>query len=133
MWSMRVLAPLLLLVPATAPADEKPFGLKHRIPWNDSRVVGSPEPPPPYKVVRAFPKLTIKQPLTLTPEPGSSRLFILQHLEYWAGPGRLIAVRDDQDAAETETLLDLDGIAYRRRLPSRLRTTVTSTSATTAR
>ena len=28
----------------------------------DSRVVGSPDPLSPYKVVRAFPKLTIKQP-----------------------------------------------------------------------
>ncbi|WP_406695602.1 PQQ-dependent sugar dehydrogenase [Singulisphaera sp. Ch08] len=116
MWSLRVLAPILLLVPSTAPADDhpadkEPFGQERRIPWNDSRVVGSPEPPSPYKVVRAFPKLTVKQPLTLTPEPGTNRLFILQHLEYWAGPGRLLAVRDDQDAAETETLLDLDGLA----------------------
>ena len=116
MWSLRVLAPILLLVPAAASADdrpaaEKPFGLERRIPWNDSRVVGSPDPLPPYKVVRAFPKLTVKQPLSLTPEPGTNRLFILQHLNFWAGPGRLLAVRDDQDATEAETLLEIDGLA----------------------
>ncbi len=99
MRSTRILAPIFLLVTAatSAPAAEKPFGLERRIPWNDSRVVGSPDPLPPYKVVRAFPKLTIKQPLCLTPEPGTNRLFILQHLNVWAGPGRLLAVDDDQD------------------------------------
>jgi uncharacterized repeat protein (TIGR03806 family) len=118
MWSLRILAPIfLLLVPGVASADdrpaaEKPFGLERRIPWNDSRVVGSPDPPSPYKVVRAFPNLTIKQPLSLTPEPGTDRLFILNHLNHWAGPGRLLAARDDQGATETETLLEIDGLAY---------------------
>jgi glucose/arabinose dehydrogenase len=116
MWSLRVLAPVLLFAPAAALADDppdagKPFGLERRIPWNDSRVVGSPDPLSPYKVVRAFPGLTIKQPLSLTPEPGTDRLFVLQHLQYWAGPGRLLAVRDDQGATEAETLLEIDGLA----------------------
>lgn len=116
MWSMRVLAPILLLVSATTRADDRPasgesFGLERRLPWNDSRVVGSPEPPAPYKTVRAFPKLNIKQPLSLTPEPGTNRLLILQHLEYWSGPGRLLAVRDDQNVAEAEILLEIDGLA----------------------
>jgi len=95
----------------SASADDKAFGLEKRLPWNDSRVVGSPDPLPPYKVVRAYPNLNIKQPLTLGPEPGTDRLFILQHLSYWAGPGRLLAASDRQDVAETETLLDIDGLA----------------------
>jgi glucose/arabinose dehydrogenase len=116
MWSLRVLTPVLLFAPAAALADDppdagKPFGLERRIPWNDSRVVGSPDPLSPYKVVRAFPGLTVKQPLSLTPEPGTDRLFILQHLQYWAGPGRLLAVRDDQGATEAEALLEIDGLA----------------------
>ena len=56
--------------PMIAPPTGKPFGLQRRIPWNDSRVVGSPDPPLPYKVVRAFPRLTIKQPLTPDPRAG---------------------------------------------------------------
>jgi uncharacterized repeat protein (TIGR03806 family) len=115
MWSLRVLTPILLFVPAAAAAEgaaaEKPFGLERRIPWNDSRVVGSPDPPTPYKAVRAFPKLTIKQPLSMAPEPGTDRLFILQHLNFWAGPGRLLAVRDDQGAGSYETLIEVDGLA----------------------
>src|SRR5438128_6113951 len=116
MWSLCILTPIFLLIPAAAPADdrpaaEKPFGLERRLPWNDSRVIGSPDPLPPYKVVRAFPKLTVKQPLGMFPEPGTNRLLILQHLNYWAGPGRLLAVQDDQDATQAEKLLEIDGLA----------------------
>jgi glucose/arabinose dehydrogenase/mono/diheme cytochrome c family protein len=113
MWSPRVLIMIFLLAPDVASAADKPFGLERRIPWNDSRVVGSPDPPPPYKVVRSFPKLSVKQPLVLTPEPGTNRLFILQHLNFWSGPGRLLAVPDRQDAtgAEAEMLIEIDGLA----------------------
>jgi glucose/arabinose dehydrogenase len=112
MRSSHILAAALLVIPAAVLAgDERPFGLDHRIPWNDSRVVGSPDPPAPYKIVRSFPNLAVKQPLVLTPEPGTDRLFILQHLNYWAGPGRLLAIGDTQDATEVETLLDIDGLA----------------------
>jgi uncharacterized repeat protein (TIGR03806 family) len=116
MSSLRILAAIVLLVSTgenadDLPAREKPFGLSRRIPWNDSRVVGSPGPILPYKVVRAFPKLMIKQPLSLTPEPGTNRLFILQHLNFWAGPGRLLAVPDDQAASEANLLLEIDGLA----------------------
>jgi uncharacterized repeat protein (TIGR03806 family) len=107
-----VLAPLFLLISVASPAAEKPFGLERRFPWNDSRVVGSPEPPLPYRVARAFSKLTIKQPLSLTPEPGTNRLLILQHDNSWAGPGRLVAVDDNQDASHVEPLLTIDGLAY---------------------
>jgi glucose/arabinose dehydrogenase len=113
---LRVLALIFLIVPAAAADDDRPVAkessrLQRRIPWNDSRVVGSPDPLPPYKVVRAFPNLTVKQPLSMTPEPGTDRLFILQHLNFWAGPGRLLAVRDDQDTTMAQTLLDIDGLA----------------------
>jgi glucose/arabinose dehydrogenase len=114
----RALAWILPLVPVTAladdrPAGERPVGLDRRIPWDDARVVGSPDPPHSYKVARSFAGLTIKQPLALAPEPGTDRLFLLQHLNYWAGPGRLLAVRDEQGvtADEAEVLLEIDGLA----------------------
>lgn len=106
-----VLALLLALAPPAVRGDDRPFGLERRIPWNDSRVVGSPEPPLPYKVVKAFPKLEVKQPLALAPEPGTDRLFILQHLNFWAGPGRILAIPDDQDASDPELLVEIDGLA----------------------
>jgi putative heme-binding domain-containing protein len=47
-----------------------------RTPWTISRVVGSPDPPPPFKVVRAFPNLKFEKPLLLAHCPGSDRLFL---------------------------------------------------------
>ncbi len=111
MRSPRVLLAIFLLCPDTSPAVEKPFGQARRLPFSDSRVVGSPEPPSPFKVVRAFPKLTIEQPLSMTPEPGTDRLFVLQHLKNWAGPGRLLAIQDEQEATEAAILLEIDGLA----------------------
>ena len=97
---------------ATAKAQEKPFRIAKRIPWNDSRVVGSPDPMPPFKTVRAFPNLTVRQPLVLLPEPGSRRLFILQHFGSWAGPTKLLAIPDEEAVSETQLLLDIkDGLA----------------------
>src|SRR6266567_3903816 len=47
-----------------------------RAPWTTSRVVGSPDPPPPFKVVRAFPNLKFDHSLLLARCPGSDRLFV---------------------------------------------------------
>ena len=47
-----------------------------RTPWTTSRVVGSPDPPPPLKIVRAFPNLKFEKPLLLARCPGSDRLFV---------------------------------------------------------
>lgn len=55
----------------------KPFGLEKRVPWTTSKVIGSPEPPPPYKTELAFPKLPkFEEPLDLTYAPGTNRLFV---------------------------------------------------------
>src|SRR5579863_7075518 len=116
MFSLRAIVVLLLGLPTVVAAADRtalPKGhtLPRRLPWNDSRVVGSPDPIPPYKVIRAFPRLTIKQPLSMTPEPGTDRLFVLQHMGSWAGPGRLLAVRDEPRVGTYETLLEIDGLA----------------------
>jgi glucose/arabinose dehydrogenase len=113
---LRVLGLILFLNPPSLLAQDrhllgKSFGMDRRLPWNDSRVVGSPDPPAPYRIVRAFPALTIKQPLCLFPEPGSNRIFILQHLGIWAGPSRLLAAKDDQAASHTELMIEIDGLA----------------------
>src|SRR5690349_21660837 len=53
-WGLPLLfaAALVGLAPAQSP-PAKPA----RTPWTTSRVTGSPDPPAPYKVVRAFPNL----------------------------------------------------------------------------
>jgi len=47
-----------------------------RVPLTTSRVTGSPDPPPPFKIVRAFPNLKFDHPLLMARAPGSDRLFI---------------------------------------------------------
>src|SRR5262245_49272249 len=63
---------------ATEPPEPRDGGKAPpaRTPWTTSRVVGSPDPPPPFKVVRAFPKLRFQHPLLLARCPGSDRLFV---------------------------------------------------------
>jgi putative heme-binding domain-containing protein len=82
-------------------AGDKPFGLSKRIPWTTSRLTGSPDPPPPYKIVRAFPKLTFKNPLLLTNAPGTERLFIGEQA------GKLYSFPNDPEVAKVDLLLDL--------------------------
>ncbi len=55
-----------------APDAAKPI----RTPWTTSRVVGSPDPPAPYKVVRAFSNLKFEHPLLMARFPGSGRLVV---------------------------------------------------------
>ncbi len=64
---------------STDAADQpvrKKYGLEKRVPWTTSKVIGSPEPPPPYKTERAFPKLTFEEPLELQQGHGTNRLFV---------------------------------------------------------
>lgn len=100
--------------PATAPAaaNVRPYGIARRVAWTSSRVVGSPDPPLPYTVARAFPKLKVFQPLYALEEPGTNNILLLQHLGSWSGPGKLLRFRDDPNVDSAQSLLDIDGIAY---------------------
>lgn len=107
------LLPLALLALAfSRAADPMPVGIDQRIPWNESRVVGSPEPPPPYRAQRAFPELKITNPIGIAHEPGSDRLWVIHQASAWSGKGRIVRFKDDPASATAETLLDIDGIAY---------------------
>jgi len=95
----------------TAPAP-RPFAVDKRIPWTTSRVVGSPNPPPPYRVKRAFPDLNIPCPIGVAHQPGSDRLILINQLRPWSGAGRVLRIKDDPAARDAEELLAVDGIAY---------------------
>src|SRR5262245_52313092 len=82
----------------------KEFGLEKRVPWTTSKVVGSPEPPPPYKTEPAFPKLPkFEEPLDLTYAPGTNRLFVA---ERW---GKVYSFVNKRDAAKTDLVLEFKG------------------------
>jgi putative heme-binding domain-containing protein len=71
-----------------------------RTPWTTSRVVGSPDPPPPFKVVRAFPNVKFHHPLLIARPPGSDRLFVGEQA------GVLYSFLDKPDA-KAELFFDL--------------------------
>ena len=102
--------------PATAPAAEdgvtRPYGIPARIEWTRSKVVGAPDPPMPFTVAKAFPKLSIRQPLYLLPEPGTNNYLALQHLGIWSGPGRVLRFRNDPQVSEAEVALNVDRLVY---------------------
>src|SRR5439155_848007 len=80
----------------------KPYGLEKRVPWTTSKVVGSPEPPPPYKTEPAFPKLPrFEEPLDLTYAPGTDRLFVAGR---W---GKIWSFVNNKDADKADLALDL--------------------------
>ncbi len=63
-----------------------------RVPWMTSRVTGSPDPPPPFRVVRAFPNLKFHNPLVMARVPGGDRFVVGEQY------GALYSFRDTPDA-----------------------------------
>ena len=55
------------------------FAFAQRVPWTTSRLVGSPDPPPPYRLVRAFPQVTFKSPVFIAQDPLSDRLLVAEY------------------------------------------------------
>ena len=70
-----------------------------RVPWTTSRIVGSPDPPPPYRTERLFPELTFNQPVDLTMAPGSDRWFVVEQ------GGKVLSFRPGE--ADASVAIDL--------------------------
>lgn len=108
-WWLLAFLPLPLLWFVTgAPAGDaaqpvrKDFGLDKRIFWTTSKVIGSPEPPPPYRTEPAFPRLPkFEEPLDMTYAPGTNRLFIA---ERW---GKIWSFHNTKDVAQADLALHL--------------------------
>lgn len=71
-----------------------------RTPWTTSKVIGSPDPPPPYKVVRVLPNLKFNRPLLLVRGPEGNRMFAGEQ------SGKLFSFTDDANA-KAELFIDL--------------------------
>ena len=70
--------------------------VEDRAAWTNSRMVGSPDPPAPYRVERRFPGLEFKNPLEMVAEPGSDRWWMVE-LE-----GKIWTFENDDNAANRE-------------------------------
>ena len=72
-----------------------------RVPWTGSKIAGTPEPPSPYTVEPAFPRLSLRFPVALVRAGGTGRLFVgeLQ--------GRISSFPEDPGCARTDLAVDL--------------------------
>src|SRR6266566_8937915 len=82
--------------PPGAGRADRPFGIDRRVPWTASRLAGSPDPPHPYRIERAFPRLRFKNPLLLARAPGLDRFFVGEHA------GRLLSFPNDPYCAKAD-------------------------------
>ena len=67
--TLSAFSPLLLALVSLCAAAE-------RVPWTSSKIHGSPEPPHPYRIERAFPKITFEKPMDVAVIPGTDRLVV---------------------------------------------------------
>ena len=79
---------------------DAPYGLAERVLWNTSRVVGSPEPPPPYRLRRVFPQYTFENPTFIAQDPNSERLLVAEY------EGRIYSFQGNDPDAGKDLFLD---------------------------
>jgi uncharacterized repeat protein (TIGR03806 family) len=84
----------------------KATGIDKRVPWTTSNVKGSPEPPPPYKLVRAFPKLKFTEPLEMAFVPHKKAWFVLER------GGKIFMFDTDPNTEEKKLVLDVGRGSY---------------------
>ncbi|MCX7401279.1 MAG: PQQ-dependent sugar dehydrogenase [Planctomycetales bacterium] len=97
---------------ALSVADIVESAERQRIPWTESRLVGSPDPPLPYRVMRAYEKLPLFAPVYLRSEPGTDRIFFVDHKGDWKEPGGLRYFADKAEADSSKPLIALDRLVY---------------------
>jgi putative heme-binding domain-containing protein len=82
------------------PASPEAIGLQKRVPWTTSRFQGSPEPPPPYRIERLYPKLRFRSTTLIDRVPGTSQLLVGEM------SGKIHLLPEDRNAAEAAVFLD---------------------------
>ncbi|HMC10120.1 MAG TPA: PQQ-dependent sugar dehydrogenase, partial [Pirellulaceae bacterium] len=92
--------------------DARP-GIPTRAFVTTSKVVGSPDPPLPYRPVRAFPNLKLTFPISLDWIPGSDQLLVIAQEKSY-GPATILRIADDPNVEKAEQVLVIPagGTAY---------------------
>ncbi len=79
----------------------KPFGLDQRVRWTTSRLQGSPDPPPPYRLTHAFPQFSFKGPVFIAQDPLSERLLVAEY------EGRVYSFVPSDTGGKKDLFLDM--------------------------
>lgn len=80
-WPLELAAATLAFL-CSGPADA--IAAQSRVAWTSNRVIGSPNPPSPYKVERLYPSAQFESPVDLALVPGSELLVVAgQNGRFW--------------------------------------------------
>ena len=105
-WNILCCCALLADEPAAKQKAQKAVGIDRRVPWNSSKIVGTPEPPAPYRTQQVFPKLKFSEPLAMTWIPGSNRLLIVERR------GKVFTFENSPTVEKADLLLDTGKSTY---------------------
>jgi uncharacterized repeat protein (TIGR03806 family) len=96
---------------SSQPSGNKLANIRANLSNTKSRVVGSPDPAPPYRVRRVLENLKLSLPIFVATEPGARRLwFIDQEKSY--GASRLCRTSNDPQSGDFDTQLEFgDAVA----------------------
>ncbi len=97
----RFIATAWLCASIPAAPAERPYGLDERVRWTTSRLEGSPEPPPPYRLTRAFPQVSFKGPVFIAQDPLSDRLLVAEY------EGRIYSFLPNDPSGKKDLFLDM--------------------------
>jgi uncharacterized repeat protein (TIGR03806 family) len=92
---------------AAKPEPEKATsGIQKRELWTTSRVKGSPEPPAPYRMTKAFPKISFTEPLEAAAVPGRKAWLIAER------GGKVYTFANEPAAREKSLVIDVKHTLY---------------------
>jgi glucose/arabinose dehydrogenase/mono/diheme cytochrome c family protein len=88
-----------------------PFGIEQYTPLTTSRVTGQPDPLPPYRARKVYPRLKLGNPTMVKHEPGTKNLLAVVH-QIPGGSTGIVRFRDDPNVEQVEELVKFDKMAY---------------------
>ena len=86
--------------------ERRATGIEKRIPWTTSRIQGSPDPASPYRTENAFPGLKFNEPLALSVEPKSGRMFVAER------GGKVVSFAPGSKPWRAETVVEVGHTIY---------------------
>jgi uncharacterized repeat protein (TIGR03806 family) len=107
--SPGISAGVLLLVVCGGFCAEIETRVEPRVPWTNSKLVGRPEPAPPYTVERVFAGVEWKAPLYVAPVPGADRLLVVEQGGGEDRPSRIFRIANDFGTGRKERFLEMSG------------------------
>ncbi|MBS0264428.1 MAG: PQQ-dependent sugar dehydrogenase [Planctomycetes bacterium] len=91
---------------STAKTSQPKATPARRNPWTTSKIVGSPEPPAPYRTQQVFTKLKFNEPVAMTFAPGSKRLVVVERR------GKVFTFENSPNVDKADLLLDTGKTTY---------------------